>query len=242
LARLGVDGTVLLELRHDPNAPVASPKAAGLFHTAFLLPSRADLAQWLIHAVDQGVRLQGASDHLVSEAIYLADPEGNGIEVYRDRPSSEWGWRNGEVEMGTMRLNLEDLAGAARSRDWPGAPAGSTIGHIHLQVGDLAEAERFYADLLGFEVMCHYPGATFFGSGGYHHHIGTNIWNSAGAPRREPGTTGLAAFEIVLAGAEVSTALADRVRSASTATAEGLLLQDPWGTNVIVRTASVGSG
>ncbi|MCD6072758.1 MAG: hypothetical protein K0S42_3274, partial [Microvirga sp.] len=197
LARLGVGETVLLELRHDPAAPLASPRAAGLFHTAFLLPTRADLAQWLLHAAEQRVPLQGASDHLVSEAIYLADPEGNGIEVYWDRPSETWAWRDGMVEMSTLALDLNSLAATVKTRDWHGLPAGSLIGHVHLQVGALEPSDRFYADLLGFDVMTRYPGATFLGSGGYHHHLGTNIWNSRGAPVRSEPTTGLADVEIV---------------------------------------------
>ena len=198
---------MLLELRHDPAAPVANPRSAGLFHTAFLLPTRADLGQWLLHAADLRVPLQGASDHLVSEAIYLADPEGNGIEVYRDRPSETWALRDGVVQMDTLRLDLDDLAATANKSRWSGLPEGSCIGHVHLQVGALEPAERFYAGLLGFDVTCRYPGATFFGSGGYHHHIGTNIWNSAGAPVRQPGAAGLASIEIIPANTEISTAL-----------------------------------
>jgi catechol 2,3-dioxygenase len=236
LVRLGAGATVLLELRHDPAAPLANPRSAGLFHTAFLLPTRADLGQWLLHAADLRVRLQGASDHLVSEAIYLADPEGNGIEVYRDRPSETWALRDGTVQMDTLRLDLDDLAAAANKSRWSGLPEGSCIGHVHLQVGALEPAERFYAGLLGFEVTCRYPGATFFGSGGYHHHIGTNIWNSAGAPLRQPGAAGIASVEIIPANREISTALAQRVQALpSVEAAGGLGVQDPWGTNLVLR-------
>jgi len=237
LVRLGVGETALLELRHDPAAPLASPRAAGLFHTAFLLPNRTDLAQWLLHAAELGIPLQGASDHLVSEAIYLADPEGNGIEVYWDRPSETWAWRDGMVEMATLALDLDGLVATVKSRDWSGLPAGSLIGHVHLQVGALDPSDRFYAGLLGFEVMTRYPGATFLGSGGYHHHLGTNIWNSRGAPVRTEPTTGLADVEIVT---DVNTLEALRTRlapeQAAAASPTRLPLRDPWGTSITVVT------
>jgi catechol 2,3-dioxygenase len=237
LVRLGVGETVLLELRHDPAAPLASPRAAGLFHTAFLLPNRTDLAQWLLHAAEQRVTLQGASDHLVSEAIYLADPEGNGIEVYWDRPSETWAWRDGMVEMSTLALDLNGLVATAKTRDWAGLPASSLIGHVHLQVGVLEPAESFYAGLLGLDVVCRYPGATFLSSGGYHHHIGTNIWNSRGAPVRSEATTGLADVEIIT---DAGTFEILRSRLSAEQAAEAgptrLPLRDPWGTAVTVVT------
>ncbi|MEZ0171099.1 VOC family protein [Microvirga sp. TS319] len=238
LARLGVGETALLELRHDPAAPLASPRAAGLFHIAFLVPNRTDLAQWLLHAAERRVPLQGASDHLVSEAIYLADPEGNGIEVYWDRPSETWSWRDGMVEMATLALDLNGLVAPVKTRDWAGLPIGSLIGHVHLQVGALDASDRFYADLLGFEVMTRYPGATFLGSGGYHHHIGTNIWNSRGAPVRSEPTTGLADVEIVAEPGTLET-LRSRLspEQASEAGPMGLPLRDPWGTSITVVTA-----
>jgi catechol 2,3-dioxygenase len=230
---LGVGETVLLELRHDPAAPLATPRAAGLFHTAFLLPNRTDLAQWLLNATELGVPLQGASDHLVSEAIYLADPERNGIEVYWDRPSETWAWRDGMVEMATLALDLDGLVGTVKTRGWSGLSAGSSVGHVHLQVGALEPAESFYTDLLGFEVMTRYPGATFLGSGGYHHHIGTNIWNSRGAPIRAEPTTGLADVEIVTDAGTFETV---RSRLAPEQAVEAgptrLPLRDPWGTSV----------
>ncbi|MGF9764616.1 VOC family protein [Microvirga sp. 0TCS3.31] len=233
LVRLGVGTTVLLELRHDPAAPLAIPRAAGLFHTAFLLPTRAALAQWLLHAAELGVPLHGASDHLVSEAIYLADPEGNGIEVYWDRPSETWAWRDGLVEMATEALDLNSLVATVRTRDWSGLPAGATIGHIHLQVGALDPSDRFYAGILGLDVVCRYPGATFLSSGGYHHHIGTNIWNSRSAPIRMEPTTGLANVELVT-NVDVLDAVRSRLspEQAAEASPTRLPLHDPWGTSV----------
>jgi catechol 2,3-dioxygenase len=232
-ARLGVGTTTLLELRHDPAAPFASRQAAGLFHTAFLLPTRTDLAQWFRHIAEMRVPLQGASDHLVSEAIYLADPEGNGIEIYWDRPSESWSWHDGMVEMATLRLDLDALAASAGSQAWSGLPAGSSVGHVHLQVGALDESERFYAGTLGLDVVCRYPGATFLSSGGYHHHIGTNVWNSRGAPIRTEPTTGLANVELVADAAFIA-AVRDRLphAQAHAANRESLALRDPWGTSI----------
>ena len=237
LVRLGVGTTVLLELRHDPAAPLASRRAAGLFHTAFLVPSRRDLAQWLRHTVDQRVPLHGASDHLVSEAIYLADPEGNGIEVYHDRPSETWAWRDGLVEMDTRALDLNNLMATVRTRAWSGLPGGSCVGHVHLQVGALEAAEAFYAGLLGLDVVCRYPGATFLSSGGYHHHIATNTWNSRGAPVRSQPTTGLANVELV-ADAGVFEAVRSRLAPEQVAEASParLSVRDPWGTSITLVT------
>lgn len=236
--RLGAGDAVLLDLRHVPEARPASRRAAGLFHTAFLLPTREDLAQWLLHASARGTRLQGASDHLVSEAIYLADPEGNGIEVYADRPSAAWPRQGSRIEMATLPLDIEGLLGTVKAPRFEGLPLGSMVGHVHLQVGELAPAERFYADLLGFEVTSRYPGAVFYGAGGYHHHLATNVWNSRGAGRREDGCTGLAAVELVPADGAVWTALRERLRAATgVEDADGLRLNDPWGTTIAVRAA-----
>jgi len=194
-ARLGAGDTPLLELTADPAAPRSSPRAAGLFHTAFLLPARADLGAWVHHASNARLPVQGASDHLVSEAIYFADPEGNGIEIYADRPRATWTGPDGTIKMATDPLDIDDLAASARA-PWQGAPTGTVVGHIHLQIGNLPDAEAFYRDRLGFPVMAHYPGAAFYGAGGYHHHIATNIWNSRGAGPRSHGT-GLSGFTIL---------------------------------------------
>jgi catechol 2,3-dioxygenase len=214
-ARLGSGGETLLELREDKAARRASAREAGLFHTAFLLPSRADLGAWLRGAVERQIRLQGAADHLVSEAVYLADPEGNGIEIYRDRPRDEWTVENGMVEMATEPLDAEGVMAAAEM-PWDSAPDGTVVGHVHLQAGALAPAEAFYNGVLGFPVTCRFPGAVFYGDGGYHHHLATNVWNSRGAGARSYPATGLASVEIVAPGAE------------------GRVLVDPWGTEIVV--------
>lgn len=218
--RLGAGGRLLLELRGDRAAPRRSPREAGLFHTAFLLPSRRSLGEWLVHSAENRIPLQGASDHHVSEAIYLADPEGNGIEVYADRPRLTWYDAAGQVKIVSEALDLNDLARAAAA-PWTGAPEGAVVGHVHLQVGDVARAEGFCGGVLGLPIMAHYPGAAFFGAGGYHHHLAANIWNSRGAgPRRFP-STGLA--EVGL--------LADPASHAAVVKATGSeRFDDPWGT------------
>lgn len=218
---LGQGDKPLLELRRDPNAR-SHPREAGLFHTAFLLPSRGDLGRWLRHVVDAGVRMDGASDHLVSEALYLADPEGNGIEVYVDRPRSAWDTDGTRVRMDTLRLDLNDLAKAPGS--WEGAPEDTVIGHVHLQVGDIPAAEDFYAGKLGFDLSSRMPSASFYATGGYHHHLATNIWNSRGAGARSEGSAGLA--ELTLA------ADADHLRGFG---GDGFV--DPWGNRISVTAA-----
>ena len=179
-------------MRRTPSP--TTPRTAGLYHTAFLMPTRADLARWLLHAAQKRVPLTGASDHAVSEAIYLDDPEGNGIEVYRDRPADEWVWQDGMVKMTTAALDLDDLARAAGNEGFSGAPDGLRVGHIHLRVGDIDQAEKFYHDVIGLDVIRRRGGATFMSSGRYHHHVGSNVWHSAGAGMRDPNRAGLAWF------------------------------------------------
>ena len=231
-ASLGAGSAVLLRLERDTHARQSTPREAGLFHTAFLLPRRADLAAWLQHAVETNVRLQGASDHIVSEAMYLADPEGNGIEIYADRPSTSWKWTDGSVEMATDRLDIDDLMRAGGGAKWGGAPVGTCVGHVHLQVGDLAVAQRFYNGALGFDITTHYPGATFYSTGGYHHHIATNVWNSRGATTRVQPATGLHDLRLV---AEPD-ALAALAKANGGAARDGIVtLTDPWGTQVSIK-------
>jgi len=234
-ASLGTDETTLVELLHDPSARRRSPREAGLFHTAFLLPARGDLGAWLSFASRRQVRLQGASDHLVSEAIYLADPEGNGIEIYADRPDGEWSWEGGKVRMTTDPLDAEGLVRSAAGRNWSGFPAGGQVGHVHLQVGAVSQAEAFYGELLGFDVTCRYPGGSFFGSGGYHHQLAANMWNSRGATARTEPSTGLAEVEIAV---DRNILEAVRVRAVDRSEALGpgsLTLRDPWNTLITLK-------
>lgn len=216
-AVLGVAGKPLVKLHQDKTAR-HRPAEAGLFHTAFLLPDRAALGSWLRRIAETGIALDGASDHLVSEAIYLRDPEGNGIEVYVDRPRDSWTWQDGEVTMDTRRLDLRALAEAGKD-GWRAAPDGTVVGHVHLQVGDVAKAEDFYTGSLGMDRTAHRAGASFFATGGYHHHLAGNIWNSRGAGQRSPDTTGLS--EVVLQ--------ADAAALAGLGSAE---FTDPWGTRL----------
>lgn len=231
---LGAGNVPLLELLADPFAKPRNPRDAGLFHTAFLLPTRADLARWLAHAIKLGVRLQGASDHIVSEAIYLDDPEGNGIEVYADRPVSRWRDADGQIRMATEPLDIPDLLSAG-SGDWAGYPAHGIIGHVHLQVGDTGAANAFYRDVIGLEIASRYPGASFFGSGGYHHHLAGNIWNSRRAGSRSEGAAGLEAVEIVARDPATRDAILARAEAAGTPAAtngDQVVLRDPWGTAI----------
>ncbi|MHA6690911.1 VOC family protein [Devosia sp. A449] len=220
--RLGVGSQTLLELRQDKAARLRDPRAAGLFHTAFLLPSRQALADWLGHIARIRAPVQGASDHLVSEAIYLADPEGNGIEVYVDRPRKAWQHSAEGVVMSTEHLDLNTLLEEAKA-DWRGVPADSVVGHVHLQVGNIAEAEAFYTGVLGMKRTSHYPGGSFYASGDYHHHLATNIWNSRGAKPLAGGETGLA--EVVL---RATPAERDAIANRAGQSGATFTLSDPW--------------
>ena len=236
---LGANGAVLVELVSDPEAPSRPPRSTGLFHLALLVPTRADLARTLRRVVGSGGRLSGASDHLVSEALYLSDPEGNGIELYRDRPRHEWSVTDGTVEMDTLPLDLESLLAEPGGEDAdPEMPAGSTLGHVHLQVADLGAAEEFWVGGFGLDVMeRRVPGALFTSAGGYHHHVGLNTWATAGAPSPPPGARGLVRFEVVLPDAAAVDAVGERLgRVAAVDRVEGgVLAVDPSGNAVLVR-------
>lgn len=231
--RLGAGDTLLLELIFNPDAVPRDPQGAGLFHTAFLMPTRTHLALWARHAVDNRFLITGASDHGVSEAIYLYDPEGNGIEIYADRPSSEWRYDDSYVEMVTEPLDIASLVAHAAG-EWSGMPDHGMVGHIHLQVGSLEAAEAFYSEILGFNVACRYPGADFFGSGGYHHQIAANIWSSKGAGPRDGNPAGLAVFEIIADAPLVAEIRqrAERAGLAATGAENSFILRDPWNNKV----------
>ena len=191
---LGAGGDPLLELTEDPDAPERPARSAGLFHTAFRVPSRAALADAL-GRIEREWELTGASDHHVSEALYLDDPEGNGVEIYRDRPRGEWPTDGaGRVEMDTLPLDLDSLA--AQGRGEPSAPPGTDVGHVHLEVSDVSAARRFYVDALGMNVRQEWgPSALFVAAGDYHHHVGLNAWNRRSDPI---SGCGLDWFELVL--------------------------------------------
>jgi catechol 2,3-dioxygenase len=200
-ARMGVPGRDLVVLEEQPGARPGRGTNTGLFHLALLLPERRDLASWLTHAGATGVPLTGASDHYVSEALYLRDPDAHGIEIYRDRPRDTWTRAgDGSLNMGTEPLDLRDLMSARDpSEPFLRMPDGTVMGHIHLQVAHLQEARRFYADLLGLDVTVEIPGqASFLSTAGYHHHLGMNVWAGVGAPPPPPGQAALrrAALEV----------------------------------------------
>jgi catechol 2,3-dioxygenase len=243
---LGVgDERALVVMREDRLAAPRDPRATGLFHLAVLLPSRLDLAHALRRLAESGWPLDGASDHLVSEALYLSDPDGNGIEIYRDRPREEW--THGEIgpEMATLPLDLRSLADELQTATGPQpqAPAQTTIGHVHLQVAELREIERFYAELLGFDVTVRgYPGALFVSAGGYHHHVGLNTWHSAGSTAPAPGSLGLRSYEILLPNEDELGRVTARLTGAGISAEPapepgGHLVRDPSGNTALLRAA-----
>ena len=243
---LGAGGEpALIELRGDSAAPRLNRRAPGLYHLAILVPARRDLAVALARLAQTRWPLDGASDHLVSEALYLSDPDGNGIEIYRDRPREEWPRSGDELQMATQPLDLDGLIDELRdaSKLQAQAPAETRIGHVHLQVADLAEAEAFYHGVLGFDVMARgYPGALFVSAGGYHHHIGLNTWHSAGAAPAAPESVGLRSFTVELASQRELAAALARVRAAGIPTSDvpgGALVRDPFGTGVILSARGV---
>jgi catechol 2,3-dioxygenase len=242
---LTAGGVPLVSLYGDSSAAPLNRRATGLYHQAILVPSRRDLAQALVRLARASWPLDGASDHLVSEAVYLSDPDGHGIEIYRDRPRSEWRHTNGQLEMATIPLDLDgvlgELAGDTSVPDK--APSGTTIGHVHLQVAELAATEAFYNGTLGFDVTVRgYPGALFVSAGGYHHHLGLNTWQSAGAAPPEPGAIGLRSYEVLLPSEDGLAAVLERVETAGIPTepfGDSTLVRDPSGNAVLLRCAAV---
>lgn len=234
-ALLGAGGTPLLMLEEQTGVrPFPGYGATGLYHFAILVPTRADLGRWLQHWLDEGYPLPGQGDHLVSEALYISDPDANGIEIYRDRPREEWTWAGGQVRMATDPVDIRGVLEEA-ARDglpWSGLTAGTRIGHMHLQVGEIAAAEHFYHDILGFDVTAKLPGALFVSAGGYHHHIGMNTWQSRGAPPAPAGTAGLRYYTLELPDETARAAVLARLDGAGilhTEIAGGdVVLRDPW--------------
>jgi catechol 2,3-dioxygenase len=199
-AKLTADGkTALLSIEQPADVIPKQGRTAGLYHFALLLPARADLGRVLNHLLKAGYPLQGASDHLVSEAIYLADPDGNGIEIYSDRPASEWDWNGETVMMATDAMDAKSVLAEGLNGSWDGLPEGTVMGHIHLHVSELSKSEEFYTKGLGFEVVCRYGSqALFISSGRYHHHIGLNTWNGVGAPIPPANSVGIESYTLML--------------------------------------------
>jgi catechol 2,3-dioxygenase len=241
-AWLTPDGTdhVLVELVELPGAQRGGlDRRLGLFHFAILLPDRPSLASFAEHVSESGEHV-GASDHVVSEAFYFHDPDGLGIEVYADRPRESWQRIDRELVMGTDPLNIRDLL-ATSHEAWRGMPAGTTMGHMHLHVGDLAKASDFFSETLGFDrIVLRYPGALFMSAGGYHHHLGTNTW--AGPNAREPreDDARLVEWTILLPTAKDVTAVEENLsRSGAPVAVDGgsILTRDPWGTAIRIQPA-----
>ena len=205
---------VIVELVELPGARTVPHRGLrGLYHFAVLLPDRAALGRFLAHLAEIGERA-GMSDHLVSEAIYLTDPDGLGIEVYVDRPRETWRAVEGQLAMTTKPLDAADVVHSANGERWTGAPKGTVIGHVHFYVSDIDEAARFYHEGLGFDkIVWNYPGALFMSAGGYHHHVGTNTW-AAGAPVATEKDAKLLDWELVLPDAESVAAAASSVEAA----------------------------
>ena len=238
---LSVDGsTALVSLREDPAAAPRPAYTTGLYHFAILVPTRVDLARSILRIVEANYPIQGGADHLVSEALYLADPDGNGIEVYRDRPRTDWHYQGTQVRMATDPLDFDGILAEPGARQpWNGLPAGTRIGHMHLNIGSIPEAQSFYHDLLGFDIMMRMStSALFISAGGYHHHIGLNTWAGVGAPPPPPGTVGLRHFEISLPDLAEFEKLARRLQEAGLAPEEeldrGLLYRDPFQNGVLL--------
>ena len=238
---LGVpNGPSLIELKGDSSAPRLNRRATGLYHLAILVPSRLDLAFALARLVQTRWPLDGASDHMVSEALYLSDPDGNGIEIYRDRPRSEWRRDGDQLQMATLPLDLDDVIGELRSASELQAevPGATRIGHVHLQVSELQGAEAFYNGVLGFDVMVRgYPGALFVSAGGYHHHIGLNTWHSAGGAPAPAGSVGLRSFTIELPNGRELAAVLGRLEAAGIPVSrepDGVFVHDPFGNGVLL--------
>ncbi len=215
----------------------------GLYHFAILTPDRPALAQALRRIIETRTPVQGFSDHGVSEAIYLADPDGNGIEIYRDRPREQWPFKNGRLQMVTEPLDVEGLLAelGTQPEPWSGLPASTVLGHVHLHVANIGQAEAFYSGVLGFELMGRYgPSASFLAAGGYHHHLGVNTWAGVGAPPPPADAVGLHWITICLPTAAELNRVADRVRNAGlplAEQAEGLLLHDPSQNGLILTVA-----
>ena len=243
MAGLTVDEKALLVILTEiPGVSPQPPHTSGLYHFAILLPSRLDLARSLNRLRETRYPLGGCSDHAVSEALYLEDPDGNGIELYWDRPRSVWPFRNGILAMTTDPLDLKGLVAEAlrEYRPWESLSSQATIGHIHLHVGDLASAETFYSLGLGFDVMSRYrSGALFLSTGGYHHHIGINVWSGEGAPPPPENSAGLRYFTLCVPDQERLDQLAahlDRMSIPVQGNGEGIFLRDPAGNGVFVMT------
>jgi len=237
-ASLGVRGATPLAYLVEKAgvAPVPPRGRFGLYHFALLLPDRVALGRFAAHVLRLGFR-PGMADHAVSEALYLSDPDGLGIEVYADRPRGSWTYRGDELVMTTEPLDVGGLITAGEGNEWDGVPDGTTMGHVHLHVGDLARADAFYHRALGFDkTVWSYPGALFFSAGGYHHHLGTNIWSPGPSPRADEAR--LLEWELVVPERRHTHDVAESLRAGGyfvDNAADGVRASDPWETQVYIK-------
>jgi catechol 2,3-dioxygenase len=230
-ASLGVGHTPLVHLIEIADAIAQPRRTTGLYHLAILLPTRRDLAFKVKHLIQVQYPF-GYADHLVSEAFYLDDPDGNGIEIYRDRPRSEWTWRNGTLQMDNAQIDFDSLFAEVEGETIQAdMPVGTVLGHMHLRVGDAQQAEKFYGEMLGFDTTTHMPSAAFMSAGGYHHHLGLNAWQSQNGKSAPENSVGLRHFEVILPnGSEVQRVAQHLTQNAVewTQLANGIRLNDPW--------------
>lgn len=230
-------GPDLIRLTAQPGVRHRPPQTPGLYHFALLFPDRRDLGRTLLRLFERGVPFDGFADHGVSEAAYLSDPDGNGVELAADRPRAQWRNAEGQIVMYTQVLNVTNLLRAVDGDPWIGLPAATAIGHVHLHVQDVPRAARFYSDVIGFDVMHRgYPGAVFLAAGGYHHHIGVNAW-SRGARPEEGTMAGLIAFEVIVPDAAAREALSARLLATGAPVDEsgaGFVTQDPEGNRILI--------
>lgn len=242
-AGLGAGGGAPFLFLQEHRGARRVPSATGLYHFAVLVPRRADLGSALLAMAARQTRFSGFADHLVSEAIYLSDPDGNGIEVYRDRPREAWTHEGSFVRMTVDPLDLEGIAAEADAapEQWQGLPAGTRLGHIHLQVSSIPETEAFYGTILGFDLTARLgPQASFFSAGGYHHHIGANTWMSEGSTPPAPASAGLREFQVALPSEASVRRIRDQITGAGLAvidTETGIVVRDPSGISVRLRAA-----
>jgi catechol 2,3-dioxygenase len=238
---LGVDGKTFVTLKPGAMGPLRA-RRLGLYHFAILLPDRAHLGRVLTHLVRNGIH-PGASDHLVSEALYIDDPDGLGIEIYRDRPRNEWRAAGRQLEMASNPLDFESVVAEGGPQPWSGMPSGTTIGHVHLHVGNINDARRFYHEAVGLDVVVwSYPGALFLSAGGYHHHLGTNTWAGPSATPPDANEPQLMKWQLVLPTPNDVAAAAESIRamgySATPEEVGGSVAVDPWNTNLQLVAAS----
>ncbi|USK34900.1 VOC family protein [Bacillus sp. F19] len=238
-ANLTADGkTVLLSLEQPENLSAKQPRTTGLYHFALLLPNRSDLGRVLQHLVQINYPI-GASDHYVSEALYLNDPDGNGIEIYADRAASEWTWQDGQVSMATEPLDAQSVLAEGKGGPWTVLPDETVMGHIHLHVSHLKDTEEFYGKGLGFEVVTRYGRqALFMSTGGYHHHIGLNTWAGEGAPAPSENSVGLKWFTLVFPDEEARTNAIQQLKQTGADVLEEngeLITADPSGNRILLK-------